>query len=137
MTTLRFVAAVCAAVAVIAPIAASAETKAEFIKGTWATRNGCEQQKAIDAGGDRNVGTVPELLSDQGFNSWEGGCAFTSVTEKKPGKLYEAQLACSDGLDEWQETDTFALEGATIKVMVDDKTTEFVRCDTKAKESKE
>ncbi len=110
--------------------------KATFITGTWALKDGCEKQKLIDAGGNKNVGTVPELLSDQGFDSWEGGCAFVSIAEKMPGKLYVAKMACSDSAEEWDELDTFEIDGATIKVSVEGKTTEFVRCETNVKENR-
>ena len=131
-------AATCTIVAsVCAPPPASAETKATFITGTWATKDGCQKLVDIAAGGNRNVETVPEVLTADGFDGWEGSCTFKEIKEMSPGKVYDATLACGEGPEEWEENDTFVLTGGTITVTVDDEATVFVRCDAATKDKKQ
>ena len=110
--------------------------KASFISGTYVMEGRCEKLKALEAGGPKNVATVPEMLTAEGFRSWEGSCDFLSIAEIEPGKKWRAEMDCVDGGEEWKETDTFTLDPATgaITVVVEDETagdetSVFIRCD--------
>lgn len=105
--------------------------KATFIKGTYAMQGRCEAWAAIEAGGDKNVETVPETLTEDGFSAWEGGCGFASIAEKVKGRRWVAEMACGDEAEEYKETDTFDLDPTTghITVTVDGNKSVFVRCD--------
>lgn len=107
--------------------------RAAFIDGVYAMEGRCAVWAALEAGGQRNIDTVPETLTADGFKSWEGGCIFESLTEKEKGRLYEGRMHCSEGLDEWTETDTFAVDAAarSITVTVEGKSSRFVKCDSK------
>lgn len=109
-----------------------AAVKGTFIgQGTYATAEGCKKLAAIAAGGDENVGTVPETLTEDGFDSWEGSCAFVSVSEVAAGKKWKAQMQCVEGAEEVEETDLFErLSDGTLKVTQDDHVTVLQRCDT-------
>lgn len=108
-----------------------AAVKGTFIgQGTYATAEGCKKLAAIAAGGDENVGTVPETLTEDGFDSWEGSCAFVSVSEVEAGKTWKAQMQCVEGAEEVEETDLFErLSDGTLKVTQDDHVTVLQRCD--------
>jgi hypothetical protein len=111
--------------------AAQAEVKGTFIgEGTYTTKEGCEKLKKIAAGGDKNVETTPETLTQDGFETWEGSCTFRSVTEKDKDKRWTAVMDCAEGDTKDAENDTFEkmLDGA-IKVTVEGKSTTFYRCD--------
>lgn len=113
--------------------AAAAETavRGSFIKGIYAMEGRCTAWAAIEAGGDRTVETVPETLTEDGFSAWEGGCSFISVKEKTKGRRWVAKMACGDGNEEYEETDTFDLDPVTgnITVTVEGNSSVFVRCD--------
>ena len=113
--------------------AIGAEVTASFIDGTYVIdgENRCDKLAKLDAGTKANVETVPETLTKDGFQSWEGECSFVSITEKQPGKVYAAKMACVEDDAETEETDTFTLDPKdhSIAVTVEDKTTKFVRCD--------
>ncbi len=112
-------------------VPAFAGVKGTFIgAGSYATKEGCEKLKAIDAGGDRNVETAPDVLTEDGFMGWEGACTFKSITEKEPGKMWSAAMDCAEGASEGPETDIFEkmLDGS-IKVTVMGNATTLVRCD--------
>ena len=111
---------------------ARAAVKGTFIgPGIYATQDGCEKLKALAAGGDKNVGTVPETLTEDGFSSWEGTCTFKSFTEKEKGRMWSAAMDCAEGATEGPESDVFEriLDGS-IKVTVMNSATTLVRCDT-------
>jgi hypothetical protein len=110
---------------------ASAEVKGAFIgPGTYATDEGCKKLAVLAAGGDRNVGTVPETLTEDGFMSWEGGCTFTSFTEKEKGRIWTANLKCFEGADESKESDVFErLDDGKIKMTVMGNAIVLQRCD--------
>jgi len=109
---------------------AQAEVKGTFIgEGTYATAEGCNKLAAILAGGEKNVGTVPETLDQDGFHGWEGDCTFHSFTEKSKGKVWTANMKCFEGADESQESDIFErLDDGRIQVTVMGKATVFQRC---------
>ena len=72
----------CLAVALALPAlpgGALAKDRAIFIEGTYASKEGCQKLAAIEAGTPRNVETVPEVLTADGFKGWEGACEFTKV----------------------------------------------------------
>ena len=71
-----------------------AEVKADFIKGTYVIEGRCEKLVKINAGGPKNVETVPETLTSGGFASWEGGCSFKWIKQKKKGQVWVARMAC-------------------------------------------
>ena len=112
--------------------AASAESKGSFIgPGTYATKEGCEKLARIAAGGEKNVGTVPEALTVDGFLGWEGACSFRSVTEKVKGRIWSANMDCAEGITDETESDTFEkLPDGSFKVTVMDNSTIYQRCDT-------
>lgn len=102
---------------------------ADFIVGTYVMEGRCDKLAALEAGGSRNVETVPETLTAKGFESWEGGCTFASLKETDKGRVYEATMHCSDAAEEWTETDTFSVgTDQSITVTVDGTSTRFVTC---------
>lgn len=117
--------------------ALSAPALAEPVKGTfvgpgtYATKEGCEKVKALAAGAERSLDTVPETLTENGFESWEGGCTFQSVVEKEPGKIWEAKMLCGEGAEEdITQSDLFErLPDGNLKVTVEDEVTILERCD--------
>lgn len=119
---------------IILAATAPAETgnqTAGFISGTYVMEGRCEKLAKIEAGGPKNVETVPETLTNDGFQSWEGGCSFVSIEEKVKGRVWVARMSCAEEADESEETDTFELNSKdqSISVTVDGKTTKFIRCD--------
>lgn len=115
---------------------AIAEVRAEFIVGTYAMEGRCEMLAKLEAGGPRNVATVPETLDADGFHTWEGGCTFVAIRETEQGHEWVATMSCAEGAEEWGETDTFLLDPSNgrITVVADDTTVEdqrstYVRCD--------
>ena len=111
---------------------AHAEVKGTFIgPGTYATKEGCAKLEKIAAGGNTNAGTVPEVLTVDGFLTWEGVCTFRSFTEKEKGRIWSANLDCAEGITEEAETDTFEkLADGSFKVTIMDTSTIFQRCDS-------
>jgi hypothetical protein len=112
---------------------AHAAVKGTFVgPGIYATEEGCKKLADIEAGGDKNAGTVPETLTEDGFETWEGGCTFTSFTEKEKGRVWTANLKCFESADESQESDVFErLEDGKIKMTVMGNATLLQRCDAK------
>jgi hypothetical protein len=110
---------------------ANAAVKGTFVgPGTYATEEGCKKLAAIQAGGDKNVGTVPETLTEDGFETWEGACTFTSFTEKDKGRSWTARMACAEEALEGSEQDLFErMDDGKIKVTVMEKATILQRCD--------
>lgn len=111
---------------------ARAEVKATFVgPGTYATAGGCAKLEAIAKGGEKNAGTVPETLDQDGFHGWEGACTFHSITETVQGKAWKANLKCFEGADESQESDMFErLDANRINVTIMGEATIFERCKT-------
>jgi hypothetical protein len=98
--------------------------------GTYATAKGCEKLAAVNSGGDKNVGTVPETLTDDGFQTWEGDCTFTSFTEIEKDKKWNVLMHCSEGPDDGPEHDVFErLADGGLKVTVMANSTILQRCD--------
>lgn len=116
----------------VLPASLLAKEKASFIEGTYATVEGCKKLAAIDAGGPRNVETVPEVLSADGFKSWEGACEFTKVFEHEPGRVWLGLLVCSEGSKiAPQSIVIIKTEGGELEVADDDddEPTAYQRCD--------
>lgn len=109
-----------------------AVVKGTFVgPGTYATEEGCKKLAAIAAGGDKNVGSVPETFTEDGFEGWEGSCTFTSFTEIEKDKKWKALMHCIDGPEEGPESDIFErLPDGKLKVTVMDHDTILQRCDT-------
>ena len=88
----------------LVPATACAGQKAEFLgQGTYATAPGCTQLKALADGGDRNISTVPETLSQDGFEGWEHGCTFVSINETQSATQWQADVSCVEGENQWNE----------------------------------
>lgn len=114
--------------------AAHAEPKsvqADFIGADiYATADGCSKVAALAAGAERNLTSVPDTLTRNGYEGWEGGCTFTSITELEPGKKWKAEMACAEGAEEGTETDIFErLADGKLKIIVNDTATILERCD--------
>lgn len=112
--------------------AVRAGDKGSFIgPGTYATEEGCAKLAKIAAGTERNVATVPEALTVDGFLGWEGACSFRSVTEKVKGRIWSVNMDCAEGITDETESDTFEkLPDGSFKVTVMDNSTIYQRCDT-------
>lgn len=99
----------------ILPVAAHAGQKAAFLgHGTYGTETGCAQLKALADGGDRNISTVPETLSQDGFEGWEHHCTFASIEETQTGKQWQAGVSCLEGENQWNEKLTFEKTGDQV-----------------------
>lgn len=126
-----------AACLALAAAPATADVKIPFIgAAVYATKEGCEKLKALAAGGEKNVATVPEFLTEDRFGGWEGGCTFASLTETQAGRAWEVQKTCFEGEDETQTTDIFELDVTTKAIAVTEKgqtaPTVFLPCDAPA-----
>lgn len=124
------------ALALLAGSAAAAKEKATFLAGQYATADQCVKLRKIEAGGPKNVGTVPELLDADGFKGWEGGCAFTKVFEHEPGRSWLALMICTDGNATTPETYVFTKNEGEDSFEVDrsdsdDGPATYMRCDAK------
>lgn len=128
---MRTAPAMLAVILVAAP--AMAQQKADFLGAqTYATAEGCEKLKALAAGGDRNISTVPETLTAQGFEGWEHSCTVKSVQEVKTGTAWKVVTGCSEGESQWDDTQVFERTGETsFKVTGDgeEQATDFAVCD--------
>lgn len=121
----------------LAAAPAAADVKIPFIGATvYATKDGCEKLKALAAGGEKNVATVPEFLTEDRFGGWEGGCTFASLVETQAGKTWEVLKTCFEGEDETQSTDIFEFDASTGAISVTEKgqttPTVFLPCDAPA-----
>jgi hypothetical protein len=100
---------------------ALAEHVAGFLGSSrYATEEGCSKLKKLAEGGDRNISTVPETLSAEGYSGWEHTCTFASISETVPGKSWKAVLRCEEGESTWEDTQVFEKTGeATFTVKAD------------------
>ncbi len=110
--------------------AAENNVRADFIAGVFAKEGLCKKVEAIEAGGPKNIDTVTETLTAEGFRSWEGNCNFETITEKEKGRSYEAKMKCIEGPEEWTETNTFDLDpsGNAITVWIEGEKHQYVKC---------
>jgi len=110
--------------------ASGGELKASFIIGTWATEEGCQKLAKIAAGSVRSVTTVPETLTADGYDTWEGGCTFSEIKETAAGRKWSVKTACVESAEEWSDSETMELDetGKRLTVTVEDKVTVFVPC---------
>lgn len=110
---------------------ASAEVKGDFVgPGVYALPGRCDKVEALAKGGPKNVETVPETLTVNGFEGWEGACTFRSITEIETGKKWKASMDCHEGAEEGPESDIFErLDDGSLKVTVMGNESIFVRCD--------
>jgi hypothetical protein len=117
--------------------AAAAKDRATFLTGQYATAAQCEKLRKVEAGGPKNVGTVPELLDADGFHNWESSCEFTKIFEHEPGKQWLALMICSEGPSVTPETYVFSKNDGENSFDVSDSDDEapdtFTRCDAEAK----
>jgi hypothetical protein len=118
-------------IALIASVPALAAVKGTFIgPGIYATTEGCQKLAELEAGGEKNVGTTPETLTEDGFSTWEGACTFVSFTEKDKGRSWTARMACAEESLEGTESDLFEkMDDGKIKVTVMESSTVLQRCD--------
>jgi len=121
------------ALTLTAPAFVQAQETAAFLGAqTYATAEGCEKLKALAAGGDRNISTVPETLSAKGFDGWEHSCTFKSVAEAEAGKSWKVVSSCEEGESQWDDTQVFekASDG-TFKVLGEgeEEATVYAVCD--------
>jgi len=119
-----------------ASVAGAQEPSGTFIgSGIFATGEGCTKLKALEAGKERSGETVPETLTVEGFQTWEGGCTFASVKETEKGKSWTARMICGEELEASSEIDIFTrnADGSwDVRVGGDAKPTHYVRCDAAA-----
>lgn len=130
----RFECLVTALVLALLPVGALAKDRASFIDGTYASGEGCKKLAALEAGTPRNVETVPEVLTADGFKSWEGACEFTKVFEHDPGKVWVGLMVCSEGAGIGPQTVVILKgEGDSFEVADSDNEEEepevYQRCD--------
>jgi hypothetical protein len=118
---------------------AHAQLKAKFIDGTYVfTVDGCAKLKALAAGGNQSISTVPWYVTADGISYWEGGCGFTKI---KPGKKKnEWKVTASCGEEDGESTEsytylktsptTFSVTLTTPGASADDqKPVTYTRCD--------
>ncbi len=111
---------------------AAAAEKAPFIKGVYAMEGNCEAWAASQMDDTSGTsGLAVEILTEDGFKTWESACTFLSITEKIKGHRWVAKMDCSEGVENGEETDIFDLDPKTghITVTIDDNRSVFVRCD--------
>lgn len=132
----RNILAVTFTMSVLAGSAFAQETTATFLgSATYATAEGCEKLKALAAGGNRNISTVPEVLSATGYQGWEHGCAFKTVTEADAGKSWKVVTSCEEGDSQWDDTQVIEKTGeGTFKVTGEgeEEPTLYAVCDAPA-----
>ena len=112
--------------------AVSAEhIKAAFLgSGTYATAGDCARLRAREAGAEKTIANVPELLTAGGFKGHENGCWFLSIRAK--GRSFVARMDCGDGPESWNETVIFKRgTGDSFDGTVKGITTRYLRCDPK------
>lgn len=131
-----------AALALVATASsAGAQLTASFIDGTYVTSaKACAQLKALAKGGRKNINTVPWSLDKKGFSSWEGGCGFKKITERKKGSEWAIEADCQEGAEESKEAYLFRRASPTtfeITLTTKAATAEqrrpqtYIRCDGK------
>ncbi len=116
-----------------APLAA--KERGTFIDGTFATEKGCKKLEAIAGGKPRNVETVPEVLTADGFVGWEGSCEFTKVFEHEPGQVWVGLMYCVEGASMNVATYAFTKTGPDsfdVSGGGSDEPEEFRRCEAGA-----
>lgn len=77
--------------------ALTGKERAAFVDGIYAPGDGCKKLEALDQGTPKSIETVPDYLTPNGIESWEGGCEFTKVFEHDPGRSWVAVMVCSGG----------------------------------------
>jgi hypothetical protein len=123
-----------AALAVLAGLTVPAQAAdADFLgAATYATADGCSKLKALAAGGDRNISTVPETLTAKGYHGWEHDCAFKSVSQTQSGASWKVVISCEEGENTWDETQVISKTGETtfeVKAEGEDEATVYAVCD--------
>lgn len=104
---MRWLVAMCLVLAGFVSPAAAQQTAGFLGTATYATIEGCDKLKALANGGDRNISTVPETLTADGFEGWEHSCRVTSSTTVEAGQSWRVITACTEGESEWEETQVF------------------------------
>lgn len=130
---------------VIFALPALAKARAPFIDGVYTmSAEACAKARALATGTPRSLATVPWSLTSAGFDHGEGGCPFTRVSERRPGREWEVRASCAEhgpesgSIESYRVTrtgpTTFAValttKGASAK---DRKPATYTRCDTGAK----
>ena len=124
---------------------AMAKVQAPFIDGVYTmSAEACAKAKALAAGTPRSLATVPWSVSKAGFDHGEGGCSFTRVIERRPGKEWEVRASCAEhgpasgSIESYRFTRTapatFSVALTTKGASADDrKPVIYTRCDVGAK----
>lgn len=130
---LRILPVVLMATALVHSTAVSAKERAGFIDHIYAPGDGCKKLEALDNGAPRMIDTVPDYLTEDGIQSWEGGCEFTKVFEHEPGESWVAIMVCSGGPTVMPQTYLFYKDEANSSFEVAHQGQEepetFHRCD--------
>lgn len=114
------------------PTAVLAKEQATFIEGTFATEAGCAKLEALGKGTPRNVETVPDVLTKDGFQGWEGSCEFTRIDIHEPGKVWIGLMYCVEGATMAPQTYAFIKGGdGSLEVAAtgEDEPQVYRRCD--------
>lgn len=112
--------------------AAEAKEQAAFIDGTFATEAGCAKLEALATGTPRNVETVPDVLTKDGFLGWEGSCEFTRIHEHEAGKVWIGLMYCVEGATMAPQTYAFIKGGDDsfeVAATGEDEPQVYRRCD--------
>ena len=102
---MRLAAAALALISLTLP--AHAGLKAKFIDGTYVfTSDGCAKLKALAAGGNQSISTVPWYVTADGISYWEGGCGFMKIKAGKKNH-WKVTASCTEEIDESIESYTY------------------------------
>ncbi len=109
-----------------------ADEVADFLgNGVYALPSDCAKLAQLTAGGARNIQTVPETLTRNGYKSWEGGCAITRIAPHRSLSRYTVELKCSEGAEEnVKRTEVWTTRGDTLLVQFDGKSETYQKCET-------
>ncbi len=127
----RLMMAVIAAIAAgVSSVAAAPKLTGAFIgPGTYSPDDGCRKLAAIQSGSLMpNIANYPDILTREGFFSWEGGCSFLAVRKLK-SSVWVARMYCAEGSEENKVTNTFVkLKGDRFRITEDGVGQTYKRC---------
>jgi hypothetical protein len=121
-----------AAVMLVSGLAQAEEPKldAPFVgEGTYSPTTGCKKLEDIQNGkAAPNISTYPLTLTREGTGSWEGSCTFSSIRDVKPN-VFEGEMQCSEGAEEYPQTVTFTrIDADRIEVRSGTEALVYERC---------
>lgn len=113
-------------------VPARADLTADFLgEGVFGLKSDCAKLAKLAAGGPRNIQTVPETLTRNGYRSWEGACSITRIAPHRSLARYTVELKCSEGAEEnMKRTEVWTKRGDTLYVQFEGKTETYVKCET-------